>query len=122
MMTELTDEQWLKVRKWHGHIDQQVLLAEERADGALSKQERKWWTEYGEHLRLIEMSVYARWMDKPGSDEIRKRVDETKRHVLSDLVHILDEARTNDEKELLQARIDAVNDALRDHMAITGIA
>jgi hypothetical protein len=124
-MTDLTEDEKARIGLWHNLVHRTAEDANTHADGRLTKQERKWWLEYGEYWVAVDLALYSAMASGHplgGREELGRRVAQCRMAMQKNIIDDLDIARTTDEKEILQARLEAVNAAFNAHLAITGIA
>lgn len=124
-MTDLTEDDKAKIQLWHELVQRTKDAANTHADGRLTKQERKWWLEFGEYWLSVELALYSAWATGHGlgsREDLARRVAACRMQLQKNIIDDLDMAKTTDEKEILQARLEAVNAAFNAHLAITGIA
>lgn len=103
-------------------LNERILVAEEHAEQAFTEQERQCWEALAESMKMC-----MRWLAWTGdADSVDLETTMQKRKeldlgMIQPLIKRFETMRTNDEREVVVARVDGMNETLALHAHHTGI-
>lgn len=103
-------------------LNKRVLAAEEQAEQAFTEQERICWEAFAESMKMCQR--WLAWDGDAQDVDLQATMDKRKEletGMVQPLVKRFETMRTTDEREIVIARVDGINETLALHSHHTGI-